>query len=166
MRKQCFLSERTTAEISFLDIFNSIKPVKRLKYLLRIKAVGADRHRVSSVPIQARERMSAHTMKIAIDDGSTNVKVSWIDQGTLKTIISPNSFRKDWKSAALLKGQQIYNYTIGTTKYTYDATSDKALSTTHIEYQYDDQNLLAVHHALLHGGINFTKGNGRWRTAH
>ena len=153
MRKQCFLSERTTAEISFLDIFNSIKPVKRLKYLLRIKAVGADRHRVSSVPIQARERMSAHTMKIAIDDGSTNVKVSWIDQGTLKTIISPNSFRKDWKSAALLKGQQIYNYTIGTTKYTYDATSDKALSTTHIEYQYDDQNLLAVHHALLQTGI-------------
>ena len=80
--------------------------MKRLKYLLPSKAVGADRHRVSSVPIQARERMSAHTMKIAIDDGSTNVKVSWIDQGTLKTIISPNSCRKDWKSAALLKGRR------------------------------------------------------------
>ena len=97
--------------------------------------------------------MPVAKMKFAIDDGSTNVKVSWIEKGVLKTIISPNSFRKDWKSAALLKGQKVFNYTIGTTKYTYDATSDKALSTTHIEYQYDDQNLLAVHHALLQSGL-------------
>ena len=73
--------------------------------------------------------MPVAKMKFAIDDGSTNVKVSWIEKGVLKTIISPNSFRKDWKSAALLKGQKVFNYTIGTTKYTYDATSDKALST-------------------------------------
>ena len=97
--------------------------------------------------------MSVIPMKLAIDDGSTNVKVSWIEQGTLKTIVSPNSFRKDWKSAALLRGQKVFNYTIGTTKYTYDATSDKALSTTHIEYQYDDLNLLSVHHALLQTGL-------------
>lgn len=97
--------------------------------------------------------MSVTPMKIAIDDGSTNVKVSWIENNRLKTIISPNSFRRDWKSAALRKDKKIYNYTIGTTKYTYDATSDKALSTTHIEYQYDDQNLLAVHHALLQTGL-------------
>ena len=91
--------------------------------------------------------------KFAIDDGSTNVIISWIENGTLKTVVSPNSFRKDWKSAALLRGQKVYNYTIGTTKYTYDATSDKALSTTHIDYQYDDLNLLAVHHALLQTGM-------------
>lgn len=97
--------------------------------------------------------MSAAPMKIAIDDGSTTVKVSWIENDTLKTIISPNSFRRDWKSAALRKDKKIYNYTVGTTKYTYDATSDKALSTTHIEYQYDDLNLLAVHHALLQTGL-------------
>jgi plasmid segregation protein ParM len=97
--------------------------------------------------------MTATRMKFAIDDGSTNVKISWIENGTLKTVVSPNSFRKDWKSAALLRGQAVYNYTIGTTKYTYDATSDKALSTTHIEYQYDDLNLLAVHHALLQTGL-------------
>lgn len=97
--------------------------------------------------------MNQAAINIAIDDGSTNVKVSWIEEGTLKTIISPNSFRKDWKSAALLGGQKIYNYSIGTTKYTYDATSDKALSTTHIEYQYGDLNLLAVHHALLQTGL-------------
>ena len=97
--------------------------------------------------------MTATRMKFAIDDGSTNVKISWIENGTLKTVVSPNSFRKDWKSAALLRGQAVYNYTIGTTKYTYDATSDKALSTTHIDYQYDDLNLLAVHHALLLTGM-------------
>ncbi|MGC6096704.1 plasmid segregation protein ParM domain-containing protein [Citrobacter portucalensis] len=97
--------------------------------------------------------MTETRVKFAIDDGSTNVKISWIDNGTLKTIVSPNSFRRDWKSAALLRGQAVYNYTIGTTKYTYDATSDKALSTTHIEYQYDDLNLLAVHHALLQTGL-------------
>lgn len=45
-------------------------------------------------------------MKFAIDDGSTNVKISWIENGTLKTVVSPNSFRKDWKSAALLRGQR------------------------------------------------------------
>lgn len=97
--------------------------------------------------------MNTTCMKFAIDDGSTNVKISWIEDGKLKTIISPNSFRKDWKSAALLRGQTVYNYLIGTTKYTYDATSDKALSTTHIEYQYDDLNLLAVHHALIQTNI-------------
>lgn len=97
--------------------------------------------------------MTHALMKFAIDDGSTNVKVSWIENGTLKTVVSPNSFRKDWKSAALLRGQKVFNYTIGTTKYTYDATSDKALSTTHIEYQYDDLNLLSVHHALLQTGM-------------
>lgn len=97
--------------------------------------------------------MNASLMKIAIDDGSSNVKVSWIENGTLKTIVSPNSFRKEWKSAALLGGQKVYNYSIGTTKYTYDATSEKALATTHIEFQYGDLNLLGVHHALLQTGL-------------
>ena len=95
----------------------------------------------------------SEVMKMAIDDGSTNVKVSWIDNKVLKTIISPNSFRKDWKSAALRKDKKIYNYEIGNTKYTYDATSDKSLATTHVEYQYDDLNLLSVHHALLQTGV-------------
>src|SRR5690606_21603851 len=97
--------------------------------------------------------MNDSLMNIAIDDGSSNVKVSWIENGTLKPVVSPNSFRKEWKSAALLNGQRIYNYSIGTTKYTYDATSERALATTHIEYQYGDLNLLAVHHALLQTGL-------------
>ncbi|WP_067660785.1 plasmid segregation protein ParM domain-containing protein [Ferrimonas marina] len=97
--------------------------------------------------------MTTAKLKFAIDDGSTNVKISWIDNGEIKSLISANSFRKDWKSAALLSDKRVFNYAIGTTKYTYDATSDKALSTTHVEYQYDDLNLLAVHHALLQTGI-------------
>ena len=52
----------------------------------------------------------SEVMKMAIDDGSTNVKVSWIENKVLKNIISPNSFRKDWKSAALRKDKKIYNY--------------------------------------------------------
>ncbi|MGL5495677.1 MAG: plasmid segregation protein ParM domain-containing protein [Aeromonas sobria] len=92
-------------------------------------------------------------LRIAIDDGSTNVKVSWIENQVLKSLISPNSFRKDWKSAALLKDKRIYNYEVDKVKYTYDLTSDKSLSTTHIDYQYGDLNLLAVHHALLQTGI-------------
>lgn len=97
--------------------------------------------------------MSIATLKIVVDDGSTNVKVSWIADNQLKTVVSPNSFRKGWKSAALLRDKKVYNYEIGTTKYTYDATSDKALETTHVDYQYGDLNLLAVHHALLQTGI-------------
>lgn len=97
--------------------------------------------------------MTMRKLKIAVDDGSTNVKVAWLQDGEIKTIVSPNSFRKNWKSAALRKDKKIFNYSIGETKYTYDATSDKALETTHVDYQYDDLNLLAVHHALLQTDI-------------
>lgn len=31
--------------------------------------------------------MTATRMKFAIDDGSTNVKISWIENGTLKTVV-------------------------------------------------------------------------------
>ncbi len=97
--------------------------------------------------------MSTAKMKFAIDDGSTNVKISWIENDKVHCVTSPNSFRKDWKSAALLNGKKIFNYQIGSTKYTFDATSDRALSTTHVAYQYDDLNLLSVHHALLQTGV-------------
>ncbi len=97
--------------------------------------------------------MTQALMKFAVDDGSTNVKVSWLENGEIKSLVSPNSFRKDWKSAALRQDKQVYNYVVDDFKYTYDATSDKALETTHVDYQYDDLNLLAVHHALLQTGI-------------
>ncbi|WP_366931877.1 plasmid segregation protein ParM domain-containing protein, partial [Moritella sp.] len=36
--------------------------------------------------------MTLAKMKFAIDDGSTNVKISWIDKGVVQSITSPNSF--------------------------------------------------------------------------
>lgn len=97
--------------------------------------------------------MQPKVLKFAIDDGSTNVKISWIDNGTVHSVTSPNSFRKNWKSSALINDKKVFNYTIGPTKYTFDATSDKALSTTHVAFQYEDLNLLSVHHALLQTGF-------------
>ena len=97
--------------------------------------------------------MHSSITKFAIDDGSTNVKISWIENGLVRSVTSPNSFRKDWKSAALLNDRKVFNYQIASTKHTYDATSDKALSTTHVAFQYDDLNLLSVHHALLQTGV-------------
>ena len=97
--------------------------------------------------------MHSSIMKFAIDDGSTNVKISWLEDGQVRSVTSPNSFRKDWKSAALLNDRKVFNYQVASTKYTYDATSDKALSTTHVAFQYDDLNLLSVHHALLQTGV-------------
>ena len=38
-------------------------------------------------------------------------------------------------------------------KYSWDRVSRDAVSTTNVEYQYGDLNLLAVHHALLNSGL-------------
>lgn len=35
-------------------------------------------------------------MKIFIDDGSTNIKLAWLEDGDVKTLISPNSFKPEW----------------------------------------------------------------------
>lgn len=36
-------------------------------------------------------------MKIFCDDGSTNVKLAWFEGKTLKSAVSVNSFRHNWK---------------------------------------------------------------------
>jgi plasmid segregation protein ParM len=92
-------------------------------------------------------------MKIFCDDGSTNVKLAWLDAGDLKTSVSVNSFRNGWKVDGL-GSRKTYNYTLDGHKYTYDPVSEEAISTTHIEYQYTDSNVLAVHHALLNSGLS------------
>lgn len=91
-------------------------------------------------------------MKVFCDDGSTNVKLAWFDKGAIKTVISANSFRNGWKVDGL-GSRKTYNYLLDGHKYTYDPVSEAAISTTHIEYQYTDSNLLAVHHALLNSGL-------------
>jgi plasmid segregation protein ParM len=91
-------------------------------------------------------------MKIFCDDGSTNVKLAWFEGKTLKSAVSVNSFRHNWKVEGL-GSSRTYNYLLDGRKYTYDPVSEAAISTTHIEYQYSDTNVLAVHHALLNSGI-------------
>ncbi|OCJ37369.1 plasmid segregation protein ParM domain-containing protein [Serratia sp. 14-2641] len=91
-------------------------------------------------------------MKLFCDDGSTNVKLAWFEAGTLITSVSVNSFRNGWKVDGL-GSRKTYNYSLDGHKYTYDPVSEAAISTTHIEYQYTDSNVLAVHHALLNSGL-------------
>lgn len=91
-------------------------------------------------------------MHIYCDDGSTTVKLAWFDNCEVKTFRSSNSFRKGWKIEGM-GSRKTFNYSIGGLKFTFDDVSNEAISTTHIEYQYGDTNLLAVHHALLNCGI-------------
>lgn len=91
-------------------------------------------------------------MKIFCDDGSTNVKLAWFENDNIRTAVSVNSFRHGWKVDGM-GSRKTYNYAIGGLKYTYDPVSEAAISTTHIEYQYTDTNLLAIHHALINSGV-------------
>lgn len=92
-------------------------------------------------------------MKIFCDDGSTNVKLAWYENGNVTTSLSTNSFRKGWKIEGM-GNNQTYNYELEGQKFTFDEVSNEAIKTTHIEYQYSDVNVLAVHHALLKSGIS------------
>ena len=38
-------------------------------------------------------------MDIYCDDGSTNVKLAWFEDGQMKTSVTANSFRHGWKVA-------------------------------------------------------------------
>jgi len=73
-------------------------------------------------------------------------------EGDLRTTLSPNSFRQGWKIDGI-GSRRTFNYLVDGVKYTFDDVSQQAISTTHIEYQYGDTNLLAVHHALLNSGV-------------
>lgn len=90
--------------------------------------------------------------RISCDDGSTNIKLAWLEGQSLKTTVSPNSFRAGWKVDGMGIGKA-FNYQLGGMKYTSDPVSHEAISTTNVEYQYGDMNLLAVHHALLNSGL-------------
>lgn len=91
-------------------------------------------------------------MDIFCDDGSTAIKLAWFDDNELKTKVSNNSFRRGWKIDGL--GERgTFNYELDGQKFTYDEVSEQAIRTTHIEYQYTDVNVLAIHHALLNSGL-------------
>lgn len=91
-------------------------------------------------------------MKVHCDDGSTTVKLAWLNNKKLYKSLSSNSFRQGWKVEGM-GVRQTFNYELEGKKYTYDEVSNESILTTHIEYQYTDVNLLAVHHALLNSGL-------------
>ena len=91
-------------------------------------------------------------MKVYCDDGSTAVKLAWYDNDKLNMSLSSNSFRSGWKVEGMGM-RQTFNYELDGKKYTYDEVSNESIRTTHIEYQYTDLNVLAVHHALLNSGL-------------
>lgn len=90
-------------------------------------------------------------MKVFIDDGSTNIKLQWQDEGKVKRHISPNSFKREW--AVAFGDKKVFNYLLNGEHYSFDPISPDAVITTNIAWQYSDVNVVAVHHALLTSGL-------------
>ncbi|MED0555196.1 plasmid segregation protein ParM [Escherichia coli] len=90
-------------------------------------------------------------MKICIDDGSTNIKLAWTENGERRNAISPNSFKSEW--SAPFGGSQPANYMLDGVRYGFDPVSDRFVRTTDTQYQYSDVNVIAIHHALVKSGI-------------
>lgn len=90
-------------------------------------------------------------MRIFVDDGSTNIKLAWLDNGNIKTLISANSFKPEWSFT--LTDDVPANYEIDGEKYSYDPMSADAVRTTETRYQYGDVNVVAIHHALQKTGL-------------
>ncbi|ENB28275.1 stbA family protein [Escherichia coli BCE030_MS-09] len=79
-------------------------------------------------------------MKICIDDGSTNIKLAWTENGERRNAISPNSFKSEW--SAPFGGTQPANYMLDGVRYGFDPVSDRFVQTTDTQYQYSDVNVL------------------------
>lgn len=79
---------------------------------------------------------------IAIDDGSTGVKLAWFENDELKTATVNNN-------AQLGDGldDDSRTYAIGDSKYTFFPAC-AALPTNSSEFQYSEHNICAVHHAI------------------
>lgn len=91
-------------------------------------------------------------MKVFCDDGSTAVKLAYLSgEDKLKINTTINSFGIGWLVNPL--DSEVFNFEIGSMRYSYSIANDRALQTTNIEYQYSDANLLAVHYALLKSGL-------------
>lgn len=91
-------------------------------------------------------------MNFFCDDGSTYVKLAWWEEDEICTLTTGNSFRDGWKTD-LFGSDKVFNFLINGKKYTHDIASTASLETTHVNYQYSDANLLAVHCALLSSGV-------------
>lgn len=91
-------------------------------------------------------------MKIYIDDGSTNIKLAWLEDGFVKTFMSPNSFKREW-SMQFGDNVGVENYEIEGEQFSFDSQAADAEVTTETRYQYSRVNAVAIHHALHAAGI-------------
>lgn len=92
-------------------------------------------------------------MRIFMDDGSTNIKMLWIDGDNTHTHISPNTFKRGWSADFSMGSNKTYNYTVDNEKYGRDLNSPSVLGTNNVSWQYSALNTLAIHHALHSSGI-------------
>ncbi|WP_017345798.1 plasmid segregation protein ParM domain-containing protein [Pantoea sp. A4] len=91
-------------------------------------------------------------LHVICDDGSTNVKLAWFEGDEFRSAISANSFRNGWKIEGM-GSERVYNYALDGVRFAFDKVSSTAITTTNVDYQYSDLNLLAVHHALHTSGL-------------
>ncbi|MGC6745279.1 plasmid segregation protein ParM domain-containing protein [Escherichia coli] len=70
---------------------------------------------------------------MCIDDGSTNIKLAWTENGERRNAISPNSFKSEW--SAPFGGSQPANYMLDGVRYGFDPVSDRFVQTTDTQYQ-------------------------------
>jgi len=91
-------------------------------------------------------------MLICIDDGSTNIKMAWKEDGQIKTSVTPTSFKREW-TMSFGEDDKMANYEIDGEKYSFDERSADAIHTTERFYQYSTVNALAIHHALHQSGL-------------
>nr|WP_245677498.1 plasmid segregation protein ParM domain-containing protein [Candidatus Arsenophonus triatominarum] len=90
-------------------------------------------------------------MKVFIDDGSTNIKLIWLENDEKKVAIVPTSFKRGW--VADIGNDDIVNFLIEGEKYSFDKLDIRNITTNNSEWQYSLINTVAIHHALLQTSI-------------
>lgn len=92
---------------------------------------------------------------IYIDDGSTNIKLAWLQEGKVETFISANSFKREFSFAFGVEGNNVpVNFECEGAQYSYDEVAAQTERTTETRYQYSDINAVAIHRALHAAGLN------------
>lgn len=91
---------------------------------------------------------------IYIDDGSTNIKLAWLQDGKVETFISANSFKREFSFALDGVGNNVpVNFEFDGANFSYDEIAAQTERTTETRYQYSDINVVAIHRALHAAGL-------------
>jgi len=91
---------------------------------------------------------------IYIDDGSTNIKLAWLQEGKVETFISANSFKREFSFAFGIEGNNVpVNFECEGAQFSYDEVAAQTERTTETRYQYSDINVVAIHRALHAAGL-------------